>query len=268
MFFGKSRTDVSNRIVTGLKKNTVITDLDPGTIARSIVDVVSEEFGDFYRELELTTTMGFVSSAKGQFLDMIGILLNCTRANGEIDSNYRSRIVNQVYVIAGANESSIRLKALSIPGVKNILMREYTRGTGSFCIYVITDDLVTPQSIIDQVESVIKDTRAAGIYAEIKTPILIPIELKVRLMFSDKVSDTEKTSVRQTAKQSVKSYIDNIGLGGIFIVNEIVQVTMDSSIKVIDTDIFGLKVNNMNQFVRNFQVGWDERIVISKLEVV
>lgn len=268
MFFGKSQEEVSERLVSGLRKKTAITNLDPGTIARALVDIISEEFGDFYKELELTTTMGFVSTAKGQFLDMIGALVNCARVSGETDTNYRSRIVNQVFVIAGANETSIRLKILSLPTVKNIIMKEFTRGTGSFSVYVITDDLVTPQSVLNQVESVLREAKAAGIYSDVKTPILIPIELKVRLIFDDKVSDIEKTSIRQTAKQNVKHYVDNIGLGGNFIVNEVVRTVMDSSNKIIDTDLYSMKVNDMTQFVRNFQVNWDQRIVINQIEVL
>jgi hypothetical protein len=268
MFFGKSKEEVSERLANALRKNTLVTNLDPGTLARSLVDIFSEEFGDFYKELELTTVMGFVSTAKGQFLDMIGSLLNCTRLALETDNNYRSRIINQVYVVAGANETSIRLKVLSIPGVKNIIMKQFTKGTGSFSIYIITDDLITPQSILSQVESVVNESKAAGVFAEVKTPVLIPVELKVRLIFSDKVSDIEKTSIRQQAKQNIKTYIDNIALGGNFIVNEIVRTGMDASSKIIDVDFYSLKVNDMTQFVRNFQVDWDQRIVINKIEVL
>lgn len=272
MSFGKSREEVLDTIVKKLQRTTLITDLDPGTIAKAICDVMSEEFGDFYKELELTTTMGFVSTAKGSFLDMIGALLNCKRItiNGtyESDANYRSRIVNQVYVIAGGNETAIRLKTLSVPGVQNVIMREHTKGTGSFSIYIITDELELPQTIISQVENVIRETKAAGIYAEVKTPVLIPIEVKVRLILSDNVSEAEKASIRQIAKQSIKNYIDNVALGGSFIINEIVRSGMGASNKVIDVDVYSLKINGMNQFVRNFQVNWDQRIVIAKLELI
>lgn len=266
--FGKSKQEVLDNLVLKLKRDTLVTDVDPGTIARALCDVLAEEFGDFYKELELTTTMGFVSSAQGNFLDMIGQLLNCNRATNETDSNYRSRIVNQVYVVAGANETSIRLKVLSVPGVKNIIMREFTKGTGSFTIYVITDELESPLTIIDQVESVVRDTKAAGILAEVKTPVLIPVELKVRLIFSDKVSDSEKASLRQSSRTVIKNYLDNISLGGQFVANEVVRQAMSVSDKIIDADFYSLKVNEMNQFVRNFQVGWDERIVVAKLEVL
>jgi phage-related baseplate assembly protein len=268
MFIGMSKDDVFNRIITNLKSGTLVTDLDPGSIARAICDVISEEFGDFYSELELTTTMGFVSTAKGRFLDMTGSLLNCVRTLNETDDNYRSRIVNQVYVVAGANETSIRLKALSIEGVKDVIMKEFTKGTGSFSVYVITDDLVTPQPILDAVEAIIKDNKAAGIYAEVKTPVLIPIELKVRLVFSDTISDAEKNSIRQASRQNIKTYIDNVGLGGNFIINEVVTAAMNASKKIVDLDVVSLTVNGINQYVKNFQVDWDERIVASTLEVL
>lgn len=268
MFFGKSKEEVSESIIKHLRRNTSVTDLDPGMIARAFTDILSEMFGDFYKELELTTTMSFISTAKGTFLEMIGALLNCSRLPEETDTNYRSRIVNQVFVVAGANQTAIRLKALSVPGVKNVIMREFTRGTGSFSLYIITDELITPQFILDEVEAVVNDTRAGGIYAQVKTPVLIPIELKVRLLFSDKVSEVEKTSIRHVALQNIKNYIDNIDLGGNFIINEIIRNALDANSKVVDVDVYDLKVREMSQFVRNFNISWNERIVINRLEIL
>lgn len=262
------KEEILQRLLSRMQADTQIVDVDPGSIVRTFCEILSEEYSTFYDELDLNTTMGYVSSATGQFLDLIGALLNCTRLTGESDSNYRSRIVNQVYVIAGGNLTSIRLKVLSIEGVRDVVTREFTRGTGSFSLYVITDEVTAPQSLINQVEDAVSEAKSFGVFAEVKTPVLIPVQLKVRLVFSDKVSDTEKAAIRQTAKQSIKSYIDNIGLGGTFSINDVLRAGYDASKKVVDSEAITIKVNGVTQFARNFTVDWDQRIVIDSLDVI
>jgi uncharacterized phage protein gp47/JayE len=263
----KNKEEILNKLLLRLKSNTDITDVDPGSIARAFSEVLSEEFYQFYTELDLFTTMGFVSTAGGNFLDLIGALLNCTRVSGETDANYRSRIVNQVYVIQGANYTSIRLKALSVNGVKNIITREFTNGTGSFTLYVVTDDPVTSSAILNEVEDVVEASKAYGILAEIKTPTLILTDLKVRLVFSDKVSDAEKATIRQAATQSVKAYMDGIEVGGSFIMNEAIKAAMNTSTKITDVSVLNFKTDGIAQFIKNIEADWYERIVIGTLEV-
>lgn len=264
----KTQEEILESVIARMREETDVTDVDPGSIARAFCDVMSEQFALMYNELEVSATMSFVSTAKGYFLDLIGRMLNCLRLTGETDTNYRSRIVNQVYVAAGANLTSIRLKALSVEGVRNVLIQPYSHGAGSFCVYVIADNPETPQTILNAVEKVVNDTRAFGVFAEVKSPPLVPVELKVRLIFSDKASDAEKNSIRQAARQNIKSYIDNIELGGSFIVNELVQRTMAVSEKITDIEISSLRVKEISRFTTNFTVGPYERIYTTNLNVV
>jgi uncharacterized phage protein gp47/JayE len=264
----KTKEEVLQNLITKIQTKTQITEIDPGTIARALCDILAEEFGDFYDALDLTTTMGFVSTAKGQFLDMIGKLVNCTRVVNEIDTNYRIRITNQVFVTAGSNQISIRLKVLSIPGVKDVIMKEFTKGPGSFSVYIITDDVVVSTSLVSMVEDIVNQTKAEGIMADVKTPILIPLELRVRLIFNNNVSDVEKATIRQASRLAIKTYIDNIGLGGTFILNEITRDVLNASQKISDMSIYSMKIANVSQFPTNFSVNWDQRIVIDILDVI
>ncbi len=258
---------ILQRLLDNLRANTQIVDVDPGSIVRSFSEIMSEEFGDFYTELDLNTTMNFVSTATGQFLDLIGTLLACVRITGESDGDFRSRITNQVYVIAGGNLTAIRLKVLSIDGILDVVAREFTKGTGSFSLYIITDNPVISQSLINQAQDAVDLAKSLGVLGEVKAPTLIPIVLKIRLIFSDKVSDAEKTSLRQSAKQAVKTYIDNLGLGGSLSINDILSNIRVSN-KIVDAEIMLLKISGISQFAKNFTVNWDERIVIDTLDIV
>lgn len=260
--------EILQRLLTRLQTKSQIVDVDPGSIARTFCEVVSEEYAAFYDELDLNMTLGVVSTATGQFLDLIAPLVGATRLVNETDENFRARIVNQVYVVAGGNLTSIRLRVLSIDGVKDIVTKQYTKGVGSFSIYVLTDEIETPQSIINRVTDVVSEAKSYGVFAEVKAPILIPVELKVRLVFSDSVPDAQKASIRQIATQNIKTYIDNLGLGGTFSINEVLRSCLNANVKVADAEALTMKVNGILQFAKNFTVNWNERIVIDALEVI
>lgn len=250
-----------------LKLQTDITNMNPGSVARTFLEVLTEEFYDFYDELELSATMGFVSTARGHYLDMIGMLLNCERVLGETDDNYRSRIINQVYVAAGANLTAIRLKALSVAGVRDVIFRQYSHGAGSFSCYVITNETETSKSVLDAVQAAIEDAKAFGIYAEVKSPVLIPAQLMVRLIFSNEAGTAERASIRQAVATSIQGYFDNMGLGEELILNEIIQRVMEVNSKIRDTDVYGMTVNGIERFASNVQIKWNEKFILDSLDI-
>ena len=263
----KSREQILNDLEYRLKTSTDITNTDPGSVARTFLEVLTEEFYEFYDELELSVTMGFVSSAGGRFLDMIGVLLNCTRELNETDESYRSRIVNQVYVVAGANLTAIRLKALSVEGVNDIIFKEYSHGAGSFSCYVITADTQASRSVLNAVEAAVNDAKAFGIYAEVRTPVLIPVELMVRLIFSTDTGAAEKTTIRQNAVREVRNYIDGMEMGGTLVINELIQRIMEVSTKVRDLDIYGMNIKGQSRYVANASIKWDEKLILDLLDI-
>lgn len=264
----KSREEILDSLDYRLKMQTDITNSDPGSVARTFLEVLTEEFYDFYTELDLTVTMGFVSTASSRYLDMIGALLDCIRMIDEDDEAYRARIVNQVYVVAGANITALRLKALSVLGVRDVIFKEYSHGAGSFSCYVITDEAQANRSILNAVEAAINETKAYGVYAEVKTPVLIPVQIMVRLIFSNDAGNVERTSIRTNAVKSVRDYIDNLSLGETLIINELTQRIMDVSEKIKDIDIYGINVNGISQYVGNASIKWDERFVLDMLDII
>lgn len=264
----KTKHEILNELVTRLERNTVITDVSPGSVARTFAEVLAEQFYEFYNELEINSTISFVSTAGGRYLDLMGALLNCKRQQGESDSNYRARITQQVYVVAGANFTAIRLKALSVNGVKDVVMRQYTHGAGSFTMHVITDEPSTPISVINEVKAVVDKTKAYGVYGEVVSPVLIPVELMVSLVFNEGVGTAEKTTVRQSISREIKQQVDKLRLGDTLVINEIIQSIMNKSKKIKDVDIYSLKVDGVNRFISNVETRWDERLILDSLEIV
>lgn len=263
----KSKEEILYDLEYRMKTRSDVTNTDPGSVAKTFLEVLTEEFYEFYTELELSVTMGFVSTAYGRYLEMIGSLLNCKKELNETDDNYRARIINQVYVVAGANITAIRLKALSVEGVRDVIFKEYSHGAGSFSCYVMTDDLQASRSILNGVEAAINDAKAFGVYAEVKTPVLIPVELMVRLIFSNDAGTAEKTTIRQNVVREVRNYIDELSLGETLIINEVIQRIMDVSTKIKDIDIYGIKVNGASRYITNASLKWDEKFILDALDI-
>lgn len=264
----KTRDEIVQDILQRFEEQTDIVNIEPGTAVRTFSEVISEEFNQLYSEIGLVSTMAFVTTAKGQFLDLLGLMLNCYRVVGEEDNNFRIRITNQVYIIAGANQTSIRLKLLAIPGVNNIIMEEFTYGTGSFSVYIISDEASTSDDIMAVAREIVEDTKAFGIYAAVRKPVLIYLGLRVRLVFEQGTSLIEISNAKENIRVAIKNYADNIDVGGDFMVSEALRRMKNVSESISDLTIETMHLNQTQNFVRNVSANKGERIFLEHVTIV
>ena len=264
----KSRDEVIQSILSRFENQTELVNAEPGSIVRTFSEVLAEEFYEFYNELELVSMMSFVSTAKGQFLDLIGAIVNCARLEEETDDNYRVRITQQVYVVAGANETAIRLRLLNIDGVRDVILEPYVRGTGSFAAYIITDEANTPEHILQTAQTILDEAKAYGIRAEARKPLLISMKLKVRLVFEEGTPQAEITNIKYLTERTLKSYIDNLPLGGLFVVNEAIRRVKNLSSSIVDLSIYEMHIGGVQRFVRNISASKGERFLLEQIEVI
>ena len=57
----------------------------PGGIAKLFADILNKNISDFYETLTINHMQAFVTTATGEFLDAIGVLLNCERKTDETE---------------------------------------------------------------------------------------------------------------------------------------------------------------------------------------
>lgn len=259
--------DILKDLLAMLEEKTGINDMNPGAIARTLIEVLSEKYADIYMEIKNVSITSFVSTAIGQYLDLIGELLDCKRETDEDDERYRSRIVKQVYVVAGANRTAIRLSALSVEGVKDVVFREYTHGGGSFTIHVLTDDLERTNEILAAVEAKVNEVKAAGVYAEVTTPLLIPVSLKVRVIYRSNVTTNEKEVIKAHLVKDVKNYMGKLNPGDMLMYYDLVKVLKNTSPKISDLVIQSITVKDVPRFVGNVPARWDERLYLQSINV-
>lgn len=362
MIFKKDYGELVNQSLTRLLSRTDITNTTIGGITRSIIEVINLNIAEYYSILDINTTMGFISTAEGYFLDLIGQLFAMSRitpttavnttgtlaqkiyvtvgtltsripgnvipqgtiistpdgsirftvtsattfaagatevfvpimasgtgsqynvgVNGltrhnlgpadvyttntsvvvggaglESDDNFRYRIINASLSAERANETAIRLAALSTPGVADIIIRPYSRGIGTFTIIVIPVEGIANDNLIAAVQTNINTVTAYGLSGVAIKPDVIPVDIEVRLVFVNGVTENTKTNLRSQVRTAISRYIVNIPIGNSFIMNELRQRIMDVSDSIKDHIITCYNFREQPVFMGNVDAYWDE----------
>jgi len=263
----KSKAEILQEMMDEIAKSTDIKEMPPGSFVRTLLEVINEKLGACYRDIDLYTAMSFVSTSKGMYLDMIGRMLGCTRLADETDDNYRYRITNQVFTAAAANRTAVRLKCLAVPGVKDIYIAPYSRGNGSFTVYVITDEIDTPNEILTQVQTVVNETKAEGIRAIVTKPTPVPIDIRFNIVTKTNSTSSEFTISNQL-KEEIGNYVDTIPMGGTISIAEILRIAQ-SNRNVTYAYLSSLHINNEAVIAESqYQLEWDERAYVNSVVVV
>lgn len=265
----KTQKDVLNTALTRLKENSNINAYKPGDIAHEFLKIVSEIMGDedegFYPMLRLAHLNAFLSTASKDALDMIGILVSCKRRDEESDDDYRYRISKQVLVVANANETAVRLAALSVDNVKEVILKPYTHGTGSFSCYIVTDDPYGEAEVLTQVKANLDKVKAYGIRVEVFKPKIIPVQLKAKIIYKKNVGDAEKPAISAQATEAIRDYINSRYPGEELIVYEIIQKVMEIDSRIYDMEFMEVRVKNRRALIVNQKSKWNERFFEAKV---
>lgn len=147
----------------------------------------------------------------------------------ESDANYRFRIANQVTSAAKANETSVRLAALVVPGVADLIITPYANGIGTFDLIIKSTSPTVPAGVIAAVEEALRSTVALGIVPTVRKPREVGVSLTGTLIFRKKISAADQQAIISAATDNVVNYINNLDIGEDFIVNEIVERVMATS---------------------------------------
>jgi len=241
-----------------------ITETDAGGVCRLLLYLINKRLAAFYDTLDLNIAQAFVSNATGFFLDKIGQLLDCKRNTGESDDDFRFRITKQIQSVASGNYTAVRLAILSVPGVQDVKLQRFTHGAGSFSAYVISADPITPQTILDAVnEKINNGIESFGIRAEAFRPIIIPVEMKIRLIFNKTVTDLDKRLAIAQAQEEVKKYVNSRNVGEPLEIKEIDRRIRAINEGIEEILIFHFKVSNRPALITDQTCAWNERFVES-----
>lgn len=179
-----------------------------------------------------------------QYTDYLNETLKTTNIEGvvfgtdiENDTNYRYRITQQTLSSEAANATAIRLAALSVPGVADVLLDEYSRGIGSGAVYIKSVVPTVSELLISTVQDVLDRSKAFGNFVEARQPILIGTEMVVKLNLYDIIPASERAELIEKVRSRIYQYINGLDINEDLEVDLLVReiLNADSNIKSIGT---------------------------------
>lgn len=241
---------------------TVIEDAGPGSVVRLLLAVINSVLEEQYQALATIHLNSYVSTASGDYLDLLGELVHCERLAGEPDDEYRYRIAHQALADATANTTAIRLAALSIDGVKDVVINEYALGAGSCAVYCVIDDPAREESILENVKASIESVRGCGIRVEVLSPDTIPVGLKLTVIFKASVDSSARETDLALIESTAADYLNSRYPGQEVKVGEITAAILDvCGEDIAEVHITGMTRNGVSVPVEDQGCRWNERFV-------
>ena len=235
----------------------------PGSIAKLFMNIVNKNIANLYNTLTVNHLRAFVTTADGNALDAIGVLLNCYRDGSESDDNFRYRITQQCLTLATSNETAIRLTALTCDGVNNVVLKPYSMGAGSFTVIIISDEDVAANGILEEVRNKLLKVHGYGIRYNVVSPTLTYVSIKQRIFLSDRLSDAEKQEVRYNVQLNLTEYLSSLNIGESIMVDKITQVIMNTSEYILQEANVDFYINGEKALYVNQTCRWFERFMVS-----
>lgn len=288
MFLKRSAHEILKDAAISIAQNTKITNFSAGSIARSIVEAMAPEIGEgtdtsrasLYQFAQQVLDEGFLSKSNDH-LDLIGGLFSYPRRTEQVrDENgvlvdklidndlYRYEISQVVPAMATANYAALRLALLTINGVKDVIGKEYSHGTGSFSFILIPQYGFTESEVVAMMEEAIDRVKAYGVRPNIITPVKVPVDVTVKLAFHETTSEPQKASIRFDAQNKLTDYLGLHELGKGLVYNDFVQEVMNAHEKIVDFELLKFYMNNEPVLLTNQDILEDEQIIPQQIQVL
>lgn len=155
----------------------------------------------------------------------------------ESDTNFRFRITRQVTAAESANLTAIRLAALSVPGVADIVFIPYARGIGTYDILIKAITPTVSDSLIASVQAAIEEVTAQGIVGRADGPIEVGISFAITVTYTKQLPERDRSEIESKIRNGLVNYINNLDIGEDFIINEAVQRVMEVDDRIMDIGV-------------------------------
>lgn len=200
-------------------------------------------------------------------------------ANGkgfESDANYKYRLTNKVTDAEAANETSIRLAALSCPGVADVVMEKHYRGIGTFGIIIKSTTPTASDNLINLVTSRVLSVMGYGGIHYIRAQRIAGFAMKTRVWYKERLSSDELDDIEVAMDEYIINFVNNLDLGevlntdrmlaGLFAISDNIQNFGSSTRSIDESWIYRptkLADNRIpEKLLGSYEPDEDERVVI------
>lgn len=155
-------------------------------------------------------------------------------ADSESDDLYRFRIQNSFVSAEKANRTAVRLAALTVPAVSDVIILDLFRGVGTADLILDTETGSVSFQTLEQVRSRIFDVVALGMDVRVRPAKRVGLSLTVRPRYTSGASAVQKQQANNSIRQAVSRLVGEVPVGGSLLINDIVVAIKQSSPFVVD----------------------------------
>jgi uncharacterized phage protein gp47/JayE len=257
--------NILSSTLTRLATEAGLTNTQKGSVTRILTEAYLTQIVNLYDYVDQMFNRVGVSTAQGAYLDLKGDLMRCFRTDAtETDSNYRYRITRQPYVIARENLDAIEQNLLKVNGVKRIEIDSDSLGGGYFDVYILTDEVDVPETILSQAQVVVDENKARGVIATAREPFKEYCDIS---LIVDTPNNISSSSIQMLIENYVSNRLNNIYFGGSINFGQLCE-DIQEQFNFSRVSINSIKINNTPIFnYTNFKVGQYSRLVFQSLDV-
>lgn len=168
------------------------------------------------------------------------------------DKEYRYILSNRVVAAANANMTALRIAALSVPGVSDVIIRKWTHGIGTVTIFPISAATIIQTGILNAVRQAVDTVASAGVRIYTMAPTYIGIQLRLDLNFKLTTAAAERSRIVNDIRTKIVNHINNIPIGGELIITDLVVLAKNASGEVRDAQLVSLLAGELN--TNTFQI--------------
>lgn len=133
--------------------------------------------------------------------------------NLESDENYRFRIVNAKLEAEAANETAVRLAALTAPGVADVDIIRHYRGIGTFGVIIKGLTPTVPQSIIDDVVLRVRKVQGLGSVAFVRKAKETGLVFDITVHYKQRQTNDELDLLEQFIEDTITEEVNSLDTG-------------------------------------------------------
>jgi uncharacterized phage protein gp47/JayE len=185
----------------------------------------------------------------------------------ELDDDYRLRVIQAVRTAGGGTSTSIRLAALGVPGVRDIVVRETPYGLGTFETIVIVESQAIAVSTLQAVRDVVNNLRPVGIGFFIREPNKVPFSINANVIVSS-IPNMDLDSLSQRVQIGLIRYLNTLLVGSTLVYNQMIQSIFNVAPDIIlDVTVTSFQANGQEVVRRNYVPKNDELIIPGELNL-
>lgn len=177
-------------------------------------------------------------------------LLKCTNRyaidNGderESNPSYRYRLLQVFRSRNQAIRASIRLAALSVPGVSDVLMINNEQGPGTYSLYIKGLTPTVSPSLLETVSAQVALVSAEGIRSYVLAPNTVGMEFVAALYWNPKVTAEQQSREYKEMRKQLESYMNGLDIGESVELVELIEVLLNAA-----PNVFSIGQNKRNEF--------------------